>query len=170
MATRMNRIVIILIGLVIIGCNRENSTAKVFLTNHSLDNFDKAFFKVYVNDNLALSDTVKNHYLSFHWKDSIITVPKSNFKFRVVVNSNGYELAKDTMVSYRDSLKVFVTFSFSPYFKRYRNPEIYKYLPSETARLKEIADSLYANSVLTNASEYLNDTIPLPQNIEINIK
>jgi hypothetical protein len=144
--------------------------AKVLLSNHSLDAFDKSLFKIFVNNNLVLSDSVKNRYISFHWKDSTIEIPRSEFKFKVVVNSNGYEIERETTILYKDSLKEFVTFNFSPYYKRYRNPEIYKYLPEETARLKEIADSLYANNVLANAREYLNDTIPLPRNIEISFQ
>ena len=167
----MNRIiVIVLLVLTLASCNKDRSTAKVFLANHALDSFDESIFEVFVNNKLILSDSVKNHYLSFHWNDSTIEIPRDEFNFRVIVRTNGYDLEKDTTVAYSDSLKLFVTFDFSPRFKRYRNPEIYKYLPSETSRFKEIADSLYVNNVLTNASEYLNDTIPLPQNIKIDIK
>jgi hypothetical protein len=166
----MSRLAIFSLIIIVMGCGSQDSPATIYLSNHSLNNFDKSLFKVYVDDDLVLTDSVENQYLSFNWRDSVLAVPKKDFKLRVVVNSNGYELMKDTTVSYTDSLKVFVTFNFTPYFKRYRNPEIYKYLPSETARLKEIADSLYANNVLPNAREYLNDTIPLAKNIEIVIK
>jgi hypothetical protein len=171
MKTNFNRIVIILLGLIMLGCGRKDRPmATVFLSNHSRNRFDKSFFEVFINDDLVLADSVKNRYLSFHWKDSAVVVPGDDFKLRVIVNSNGYTLEKDTTVCYTDGLKVFIVFNFSPYFKRYHNPEIYKYLPHETARLKEIADSLYANDVLSNANEYLNDTVPLRKNIAIEIK
>jgi len=67
-------------------------------------------------------------------------------------------------------LKVFVTFKFEPYYKRYNNPEIYSFFEGETSRLREIADSLYSIKALTNAEEYLNDTIPLQSSIRINVK
>jgi hypothetical protein len=166
----MKRIVIIILSALVITACKDQGTARIYLSNHSLAEFDKSEFKVFVDDQLILNDSVKNRYLSFHWKDSTIQVPKSEFNMRVVVSSNNLNVEKDTTVLYRDSLQIFVTFNFSPRFKRYRNPEIYKHLPAETSRFKEISDSLYANNLLSNASEYLNDTIPTPRNIEIDIK
>jgi hypothetical protein len=126
--------------------------------------------EVLIDGNLVLSDSVNNRYLSFYWQDSTVKVPERDFNFKVKVKSNGYELEKDTTVLYQDSLKVFVTFNFEPYHKRYNNPEIYKFFEGETSRLKEIADSLYSIKALSNAAEYLNDTIPLKSSIEISIK
>lgn len=161
--------IITLIALVSTACEKKEAV-RVYLSNHSVDEFDKSEFKVFVDNKLVLTDSVKNRYLSFHWKDSTIQVPQGDFNLRVVVNSNNQSLEKDTTVLYRDSLQVFVTFNFSPRFKRYTNPEIYKYLPTETSRFKQIADSLYANNIFGNASPYLNDTIPTKRNIEIDIK
>lgn len=168
--TTMKTAILILFILLNIGCNKkEQKQSKMFLLNISFENFDRSLFKVWLNDKLILTDSVKNHFISsFPWNQHQVLFPKDDFKLRIVVNSNGYEVERDTIISSsKDSLKIFVTFNFSPYYKRYRNPEIYKYLPPETARLKEIADSLYENNVLTNAEEYLNDTIPLRKNIQI---
>lgn len=162
---------IILMFLLVVGCSgSDRSTARIYLSNHALQDFDKSMFNVLVDDKLIYSDSINNKYLSFHWRDSLIGVPKNDFKLTVDVTTNGYQLKRDTVVSYSDSLEFFITFNFKPYYKRYRNPEIYKYLPSETARLKEIADSLYSNGILSNASRYLNDTIPTKDNIEIVVK
>jgi len=167
----MKHVPILIVVIALICCDRKtNSTAQVFLSNHSFEVFDESLFKVFANDELILMDSVKNQYLSFHWRDSVVRVPKNDFKLRVIINSNGYEVERDTIVSYSDSLRIFITFNFSPNRKRYRNSEIYKYLPRETSRLKEIADSLYANNVLKNASEYLNDTIPLRNSIDISVQ
>ncbi len=149
----MRLISIALIGLTLAGCD-NGLPGKVFLSNHALDSFDKSFVEVFVNEKLSVSESAPNRHLSFHWKESIVQLPNRDFKLTVVVHSNGYTIRKDTIVT-GDSL--FVLFDFVPYHKRYHNPEIFKYLPSETARLKEIADSLYANNVLANAREYLND-------------
>lgn len=126
--------------------------------------------EVLIDGNLVLSDSVNNRYLSFYWQDSTVSVPERDFNFKVKVKSNGYELEKDTAILYRDGLKIFVTFNFEPFYKRYDNPEIYKFLVGETSRLKEIADSLYSINALSNAADYLNDTIPLKRSIEISIK
>jgi hypothetical protein len=159
--------------LVLIGCvpkKEEKTNAVVYLSNYSFHKFDKAFMEVLIDDKPVLSDSVNNRYLSFYWQDSTVKVPERDFNLKVKVSSNGAEVTKDTTVSYHDSLKLFVTFSFEPYYKRYTNPEIYKHFEGETSRLKEIADSLYAVKALPDAEEYLNDTIPLKSSIEISIK
>jgi hypothetical protein len=169
----MKSTALILAILIITGCNEKKQRQdNFFLLNISFENFDKSLFKVWMNDKLILTDSVENHFIStFPWNEHKVIFPKDDFKLRIVAISNGYEIERDTIISpSSDSLKVFVTFNFSPFYKRYRNPDIYKYMPKETARLKEIADSLYANNVLPNASEYLNDTIPLRKSIEILIK
>jgi hypothetical protein len=166
----MKSTALILTVLIIIGCGeKEQKHSKLFLLNVSFENFDKSVFKVWMNDKLVLTDSVKNHFISsFPWNEHEVIFPKDDFRLRIAVNSNGYEIERDTVISpSSDTLKVFVTFNFSPFYKRYSNPQIYKYLPDGTARLKDIADSLYANKALTNATEYLNDTIPLPENIQI---
>ena len=155
----------------LISCVQEKKqNAVVYLSNYSFDKFDKAFMEVLIDDKLVLSDSVNNRYLSFYWQDSTVTVPEGDFNLKVKVNSHGYELVKDTTVSYHDSLKMFVTFKFEPYYKRYTHPDIYKHFEGETSRFKEIADSLYSIKALSNAEEYLNDTIPLKSSIEISIK
>lgn len=167
----MIRKILVAVMLVAVGCNQQDKgDVTIFLSNISLDTFDKSNFKVFVNDELVLTDSIKNQYVSSHWKENTIKVPKNNFKVRVIITGKGYELERDTTVSYGDSLRLFIRFNFYPYYKRYRNPDIYRYLPRETARLKEIADSLYAGNVLPNAKDYLNDTIPLRKNIEITIQ
>jgi hypothetical protein len=166
----MRQILILTGMLILFGCGTDNSQATIYLSNHSLNEFDRSLFKVFVNERLIINDSIFNKYLSFQWKDSVVSVPKGDFRLRIIVNSNGYELLKDTLVSGSDSLKVFVTFGFTPYLKRYRNPELLQYLPNGSARLKKIADSLYARGTLSNADEYLNDSIPMPKDIEILIK
>jgi len=94
----------------------------------------------------------------------------ADFNLKVKVNSHGYELIKDTTASYHDSLKMFVTFRFEPYYRRYTHPDIYKYFEGETSRFKQIADSLYSIKALPNAEGYLNDTIPLASSIIVSIK
>jgi hypothetical protein len=167
----IRKILVAVIVFITVGCNqRDKGDAMIFLSNISLDSFEESSFRVFVNDELILTDSIKNKYVSSHWKESKIKVPKDNFNFRVIISGEGYELEKDTTVSYSDSLKLFIRFNFYPHYKRYRNPDIYRYLPPETTRLKEIADSLYAKDVLLNANEYLNDTIPLKKNMEISIQ
>lgn len=154
-----------------ISCVRERKqNAVVYLSNYSFDKFDKSFMEVLVDDKLVLSDSVNNRYLSFYWQDSAVTVPRGEFNLKVKVNSHGHELVKDTTVSYHDSLKMFVSFRFEPYYKRYTHPDIYNYFEGETTRFKQIADSLYSINALSNAEEYLNDTIPLKSSIRISIK
>jgi len=167
----MVRKILAAVMLVTVGCSQlDKGDASIFLSNISLDAFDKSSFRIFVNEELILTDSVKNQYVSSHWKESKIKVHKDSFNVRVIITGKGYELERDTTVSYSDSLKLFIRFNFYPYYKRYRNPDIYRYLPQETTRLKEIADSLYAKNVLPNAKEYLNDTIPLRKNIEIIIQ
>lgn len=157
--------------LALLGCRSEQPpTATVFLTNQSRYQFDKSEFEVFINDALVLRDSVPNHYLSFHWADSAIAVARPQFLFRVAVHSNGYTLEKDTAITYQENMKIFVTFAFSPYYKRYRNPRIYENFPAETSRFKEVVDSLYAHGLVRNAAEYLNDTIPLPQHLSLTVK
>lgn len=119
--------------VLMISCVQEKKqNAVVYLSNYSFDKFDKSFMEVLVDDKLVLSDSVNNRYLSFYWQDSTVTVPNGEFNLKVKVNSYGYELVKDTTVSYHDSLKVFVTFRFEPYYKRYNHPDIYNYFEGET--------------------------------------
>lgn len=169
----MIRSVLTCVLFLLISCvpdKEDKQNAVVYLSNYSFYKFDKAFMEVLIDGKLVLSDSVNNRYLSFYWQDSAVKVPERDFNFRVKVNSNGYELEKDTTVLYHDSLEVFVTFNFEPYYKRYDHPEIYKHFEGETSRFKEIADSLYRNNILSNADEYLNDTIPLPRNIRISFQ
>jgi hypothetical protein len=169
----MIRSVVTCVLFLLISCvsNKEdNQNAVVYLSNYSFDKFDKSFMEVLIDDKLVLSDSVNNRYLSFYWQDSTLKVPERDFNLKIKVNSNGFELAKDTTISYRDSLNVFVTFNFEPYYKRYTHPDIYNYFVGETTRFKEIADSLYSVKALPNAEEYLNDTIPLKSSIKISIK
>lgn len=157
--------------LMIMGCGvRNEREAVLFTSNVSQKQFDRSLFNVFVNNQLILSDSVNNQYLSSHWKEAKIKIPADDFELRVAVIGEGFRLEKDTVVGSADSMKLFVRFNFSPYYKRYKNPEIYRYLPSETTRFKEIADSLYAGKVLLNSSEYLNDTFPLQQHLEISIE
>lgn len=157
--------------VLMISCVQEKKqNAVVYLSNYSFDKFDKSFMEVLVDDKLLLSDSVNNRYLSFYWQDSAVTVPRGEFNLKVKVNSHGHELVKDTTVSYHDSLKMFVSFRFEPYYKRYNHPDIYNYFEGETTRFKQIADSLYSIKALSNAEEYLNDTIPLESSIRISIK
>jgi|SRR5688572_21906046 len=169
----MTRNTVIFLFFLFVSCNEEKrftGNPTLYLTNHSFDEFDKAFFKVFANDELILSDSVRNRYLSFHWKDSMVNVPDSDFKLKVLINSNGFEVEKDTLVSYKDNLRIFVTFDFYPKYKRYTNPEIFKHFSGETTRLTEIADSLYSIKALSNANEFLNDTIPLKSSLLVNFK
>ncbi len=165
------RVVIVILSCVLINCgNKTDPVTEIFLANQSSDKFDLALFEIWVNNKLVLKDSVRNSYLSFDWNDSTINTPKSAFDFKVVVKGNGYMLERDTALVYHNNLKIFITFDFLPYYKRYRNPEIYKHFSGETTRIKEIADSLYENKLLNNASEYLNDTIPSRTNLRITIQ
>lgn len=162
--------IIVAFILIVISCKPSQREATLFLSNGSQNHFDNSLFKVFINDELILDDSVKNQYISSHWQETKVRIPTRDFDLRIAVSGDGFSLEKDTVVKSSDSLKLFVRFNFSPYYKRYHNPEIYKYLPQETTRFKEIADSLYAKNALPNASEYLNDTIPLRQHLEISIQ
>jgi hypothetical protein len=146
----------------------KEKEAILFLSNVSLDHFDQSSFKVFINNELVFSDSVENQYVSSHWRESRISVPTKVFNLKVLVSGDGYEIERDTSVRFCDSL--FIRFNFYPFYKRYRNPDIYRYLPKETTRFREIADSLYVNNMLSNSKEYLNDTIPLRKSIEISFK
>lgn len=166
-----NNLTLLLTGLLFFACNLEKeSVGSLYLSNISQDYFDSAAFNVFIDDTLMLADTVRNKYVSFHWEEKRISIPKRKFKLRVSIIGKGFAVTRDTVIESMDSLKMFVRFNFYPHYKRYHNPEIFRRLHGETTRLKFIADSLYENNLLPNASEYLNDTIPLRKNIEIVIK
>jgi hypothetical protein len=164
-------ILIFLTALSIWACNVEReSHGTLYLSNISQNYFDSATFNIFIDDKLVTSDTIKNKYISSYWEEKQIPIPNRNFNFKVSVTGKGFTVKKDTTVRGRDSLSLFVRFNFYPYYKRYHNPEIFKHLTGETTRLKAIADSLYENNLLSNAAEYLNDTIPSTKNIEIVVK
>lgn len=167
----MRALILIFTLLVIWSCNPEKGSTKLYLSNISLDDFDTCYFAVSINHQIVVKDTVENKHVSpAYWSEHEIKIPKTKFNFLVEIKSNGSQVLKDTTLDYNDSLKIFVRFNFYPRYKRYWNPEIYKYITKETTRFKKIADSLYASGALENASEYLNDTIPLKKNIEIIIR
>ncbi len=142
----------------------------LYVSNHSTDHFERALFEVYVNDNVVFEDIVENERLSFHWIERGITVPRSKFKIKAIVRGEGFRIERDTIIGNNDSLQIFVRFNFSPFYKRYDNPEIYKYIKGDVNDIQHFADSLYANDILDNASEYLNDTVPDSSSLEIFVK
>lgn len=167
----MNRYLIFLMIFLLTACGEDKwENAVLYLSNHSTDDFQKSYFKIYINNKEVFSDTVQNERVSFHWTERDVSVPKRKFAFKAIVSGENYRLERDTIIQYNDSLKIFVKFNFSPFYKRYMNPEIYKYIKGEVNEIKSIADSLYDNNLLSNASEYLNDTIPNESCLEIFIK
>jgi hypothetical protein len=167
----MGRFLVFLIIFFLVSCGEKNeSKAILYVSNHSTDNFEKAFFKVYVNGDIVFRDTLQNERLSFHWTEKEILVPKERFELKAIVSGEDYRLERDTIIGYDDSLQVFVRFNFSPFYKRYNNPEIYKYIDGGVNDFQSFADSLYANDILDNANEYLNDTVPNASSLEIFVK
>jgi hypothetical protein len=149
-------------------CKREDDGGELYVSNHALDKFDSALMTVIVDDKIIYEEKVTNKYLSFHWDEKAFRIPSDSFRVSVNVSGQGFQVKKDTTFKPGDDrTQMFITFNFYPYHKRYHNPEIYSHVDTGTFDLKKVADSLYRNGVLENADFYLNDTLPLPTNIEI---
>ena len=154
-----------------ISCKTGDNKGELYLSNISLDKFDRAIIKVTVDNELVYNDTVTNKYISHHWEQKAFSIPIDSFRLTVSVNGLGFTVNKDTLLHADNDFKqMFIRFNFYPYYKRYKNPEIYSHLKTGTFDFKKIADSLYRNDILTNSDDFLNDTIPLPTNIEIVFK
>ena len=152
-------------------CKPENGGGELYVSNHALDKFDSAIITIIVDDRVVYEDTVTNKYLSFHWDEKSFPIPADSFRVIVNVAGQGFNIKKDTTFHPGEGGKqMFITFDFYPHYKRYNNPEIYSHVDTGTFDLKKVADSLYKNNILENAGEYLNDTIPLPTNIDIIFK
>jgi hypothetical protein len=152
-------------------CEPENGGGELYVSNHALDKFDSAIITITVDNRVVYEDTVTNKYLSFHWDEKSFPIPADSFRVTVNVAGRGFNIKKDTTFHPGEGRKqMFITFDFYPHYKRYNNPEIYSHVDTGTFDLKKVADSLYKNNILENAGEYLNDTIPLPTNIDIIFK
>lgn len=148
----------------------DRANALLYVSNTSTEDFEKALFSVYINGKNVFNDTVDNEYLSFHWTEKEIVVPKDPFTLKTILIGENYSIQKDTLFDYKDSLQIFVRFNFSLYYKRYTNPEIYKHIEGEISNFKSLADTLYSNKLLSNPSEFLNDTLPLKSSLEMFVK
>jgi hypothetical protein len=167
--TRLLIFVALILGT---ACSKtEHNGGELYVSNHSLDKFDSALVIVTVDDKVIYEDTLTNKYLSFHWDQRSFSIPSDSFRVNVNVSGLIFNVKKDTTLQPgNDRQQIFITFNFRPYHKRYNNPEIYLHLDTGSFDLKKVADSLYNNGILKNADNYLNDTIPLPVNIEIVFK
>ena len=143
---------------------------RLYLSNHGMGDYENLYFVVTLDEKQVFGDSVKNQYLSFHWLEKDLSVKRGDHNLQVVVSNDDFKLEKDTLISVLDSVKVFVKLNFQPYHKRYRNPDLYTFFEGKIENFKEQADSLYTNGLVPNAADYLNDTIPLPENLSIVIK
>lgn len=146
----------------------------LYVTNHGAERFDNALITIDINNKRVFADSVKNQYLSFYWEKQNLSVSEDEFDLSTHVNVNGYDIWKDTTVSFngKDSVQIFVRFEFTPYYKRYTNPDIYSFIESEIDNytFTKMADSLYRIGALVNADKYLDDTIPLSNSLKMTIK
>jgi len=172
----MKNWLIIVLGIILFSsCGRgAEKPVTLYLSNHGTKMFDNAFFMVEINNDIVFSDSVKNEYLSHHWTDKELILLKEKLDLSVRVSVNKHVLEKDTSVllTGSDSVQLFILFEFTPYNKRYNNPDIYRFIEGEVDNYSfvDLADSLYNSGALSNADEFLNDTIPPLNSLSINIK
>ena len=152
-----------------ISCSSDSermNESKLYLTNHSEGGYDSIYYKVFINDRLVVETPYKNQYLSHHWSDYKIMVPRDTFHLQVSVSGTDYQLQKDTMMMLDEDKSLFVLYHFTPSKDKYLNPEIYK-LWDQNTDLREFADSLYNNNLINR--DYLLDTVPSEKYIRISV-
>ena len=102
--------VLIFLVLLVIGCeNRKLTDSRVFLSNVSLGKFEKAFISVKTEDLILINDTIINDYLSYGWDDKVISIPNESLRLKVKVSGDDFEVQKDTILAYEDS--IFIRFN-----------------------------------------------------------
>lgn len=161
---------ILLLSIIISSCSIDRGNLKIFVSNHGIEQNEKLLFDVVVDNNMLFSDSVKNAYLSYYWDESDFSVLKGEHHLKFRVSGEGFNIEKDTIISLLDSTSLFLEFTFFQKHKRYNNPELYTFFSGKIENFEEQVDSLYANGLVSNALEYLNDTVPTPENLSITIK
>lgn len=160
---------VLLIGLLC--CKSRPEDGILYVSNYGIDKFDSALITVRLDQKIIFSEMVTNKNLSFHWDEKSFSIPSDSFRLSVNVMGQGFAVKKDTLLKPgNDRTQMFVKFYFSPYQKRYLNPNIYPHMDGVIFDFKKFADSLYRNEVVENAEYYLNDTLPISENIEITFK
>lgn len=154
------------------GCsilNQKYIYSKFYLTNHSTEKFDSINYEIRINDELRIETTYKNQYLSHHYKDFNLEVPKNVFNLNISIAGDGFKVEKDTALNIPKGSDVAITFDFNPNSEKYSNPEIYEHLKSGASDFRGFVDSLYANNIIDKDKTFLSDTIPSNNNITITV-
>ena len=154
--------------LLTIGCNandKEMVERKVYLTNHSIEEHDSVYYKIFIDGEPAIEAPYKNQYLSHHWNDFAIKVPTDTFNLKVSVSVLNYQVVKDTTLKIEGEESLFIQFHFTPSPDKYNNPEIYRRWEGESDFVT-FADSLYSHNLLDKS--YFLDTLPSEEHIFIN--
>lgn len=156
------------IMLLTIGCNandKEMVERKVYLTNHSIEEHDSVYYKIFIDGEPVIEAPYKNQYLSYHWDDFTIKAPTDTFQLRISVSGLNYQIEKDTTIKFEGDESLFIRYYFTPSPDKYMNPEIYRRWDGKTD-LNTFADSLYSHNLLDKS--YLLNTIPSEEHIFIN--
>lgn len=161
---------ILLMFIIASSCSIDHGNLKIYVSNRGIEQNEKLLFDVIIDDSSFFSDTVENAYLSHYWEESNFSIVKGEHSLKFRVSGESFRIEKDTIINLLDSTSLFMEFSFYQKRKRYNNPELYRFFEGKIENFKRQADSLYANELVPNATDYLNDTIPLPEHLSIVIK
>lgn len=155
------------IMLLAIGCSinkKEMVDRRIYITNHSIEEHDSVYYKIFIDGEPVVEAPYKNQYLSHHWNDFVIKAPVS-FNLKVSVSGLNYQIEKDTTIKFEGDESLFIRYYFTPSPDKYMDPEIYRRWDGKTD-LVAFADSLYSNDIIDKS--YLLDTLPKEEHIFIN--